>query len=141
MKVFNCMDRLERLPVLEPDDLCLFSSLNLSSPVRTSNLISRHPRPKLPRHIIIDLLPRLRRQIIRGRIIFQLELGPHNKMHNALLDPIRPVIVQDPDVLCRKLCQNSRFTLRYGETNHRTRTAVPWASDLLHVHHPSGAAP
>lgn len=82
VEVFNRMDGLERLPILKPHDR-----------------LRRHSRTKGPLDILLDRLPRLVCQIVRGRVIRELELGPDHQMNNVGVDAVRPVIVQDPNVL------------------------------------------
>lgn len=110
MEMLDCVDRLERLPVLKPDDLITKSApvsrvlLNdpelLSPPI--TYLVSRHPRAKRLAHIVVNLLAGAWGQIVRRRVVFQLELGPYHQVDDAVFNPIRPVIEKDADVLCTR---------------------------------------
>lgn len=49
--------------------------------------------------VVINLPPCHVGQVICGGIIFELELGPYDKVHNLLVNPIWPVVVEDLDVI------------------------------------------
>ena len=49
--------------------------------------------------ITINLPPRHVSEIVRCGIVFKIELGPYNKVHNLLVDAVRPVVVEDLDVV------------------------------------------
>jgi hypothetical protein len=83
VEVFDGVDGLERLPVPEPDDL-----------------LRRHSRTKRGLHVSLDRLSRRCCQIARGGVIGKLEFGPDNQVDDIRIDPVRPVIVQNPNVLC-----------------------------------------
>ena len=50
-------------------------------------------------HKVVNLFARCRRQVICRGIILELELGPDDKMNNLLVHAIRPVVVEDLDVI------------------------------------------
>lgn len=52
-------------------------------------------------HIVVDFPSSSRGQVVRGRVILQLKLGPDDQVDDPVLDAIRPVVIQDLDVLCR----------------------------------------
>lgn len=81
VEVFDGVDGLERLPVPEPDDL-----------------LRRHSRTKSGLHVSFDRLSRLCCQIARGGVIGKLKFGPDHQMGDIRIDPVRPVIVQNPNV-------------------------------------------
>lgn len=68
---------------------------------RVAHIFRRDPRSKGRPHKLIHLRPHLWRQI-PIRIIFihiERKLGPNAKMDNALIDAIRPVIIDDFDII------------------------------------------
>ena len=83
VEVFDRVDGLERLPVPEPDDL-----------------LRRYSRTKRGLHVLLDRLSRLCCQIARGGVVGELEFGPDYQVDDIYIDPVRPVIVQNPNVLC-----------------------------------------
>lgn len=103
MEVLDRVDGLQGLPVLEPDDLSqtLISYIRTADKDRATNLLRRHPRTERLLYILIDLLPRPGCQVVGLRVVLELELDPHDQVDDALLNPVRPVVVQDLDVLCR----------------------------------------
>jgi hypothetical protein len=103
MEVLNGMYGLERLPVLEPDDLFVRqpTAIKDSAGLGTwTDLVRRHSRAERPLHIILDLFPRFGGQVVCPWVVLQLELHPHHQMDNPLVNPVRPVVIQDLDILC-----------------------------------------
>lgn len=82
VEVLDRMHALEAPPVLEP---CIVLGLDLAS-----------ERPPDER---VDLLVRFRRRVARLCVVLELKLGPHDQVHNLVVDAVRPVVVQDLDVL------------------------------------------
>ena len=82
VEVLDGMDGLEGLPILEPD-----------------HLVRRHARAKGSLHECLDRIACLRCQIARVWVICKLKFGPHHQMNDVRVDPIGPVVVQDPDVV------------------------------------------
>lgn len=56
--------------------------------------------PERLRHIVVNGLPALHRQVSRRRVFFQLKLCPHDEVDYLFVDAVRPVVVQDLDVVC-----------------------------------------
>jgi hypothetical protein len=82
VEMFHSMHALQAFPILKPH-----------------HMLSLHPRPKSSLNILLDHIPGFRREIVRLRIIFQDKLGPDNQVYYLGVDPIRPIVVQDFDVI------------------------------------------
>jgi hypothetical protein len=81
VEVLHGVHALQTAPVLEPHhvlDLPLKSRL----------------------HVLVNLPMRLGRRQARFFVVLELKLGPHNQVHNVWVDAVRPVVVQDLDVVC-----------------------------------------
>ena len=59
-------------------------------------------RTEDPVHIVIDILPRFRSQVICRWIVLEVELRPNDQVHDLLVDTVRPIIVEDLDVGYRR---------------------------------------
>jgi hypothetical protein len=82
MKVLDSVDALQALPVLEPDDV-----------------LARDFAAEGPFNKVFDALSGLRRQVICAGNLLERELGPYDKMNDFLVNAIRPVVVEDLDVV------------------------------------------
>jgi hypothetical protein len=82
VEVLDGMHALQALPVLEP-----------------GKLPGLEPASERPLNIRVDLAARLGRRQARRCVVFELELGPDDEVHNLVVDSIGPVVVQDLDVL------------------------------------------
>ena len=69
---------------------------------RNTDILSRHPRPKRLIHILVNLGPHLGRQIAIRIVLVHVEgeLCPDAQVDDALVDAVRPVVVDDFDVFC-----------------------------------------
>src|SRR5689334_502556 len=65
-----------------------------------TNMIQGHFRERIA-DICVDLGPRRISQVPRGRVFLEGKLGPDDEVHDALVDPIRPVISQHLDVVVK----------------------------------------
>src|ERR1700712_432062 len=66
---------------------------------KSSYVFLTHSAGKSFVHIVSNPFSSLWCQVIGASILWQLELGPHNEMHDFRIDAIGPVIEQDFDVV------------------------------------------
>ena len=106
-------------PVLEPDDLgrvirkcqsvtpcnSALASAETRTNKQTTYILGRDPRPKRLVDILVDLGPHLRGQISVWILFVHVEreFCPDAEMHDALVDAVGPVVVDDLDVVYRGL--------------------------------------
>lgn len=116
MKVLDRMYTLQALPVLEPHHMIRIL----------------HLRPESRVHVVVDAPPRRKRQIIRLRIILEIELGPDDEMHDSRVYSIWPVVVKDLDIggiLKRLPSRNNRIPLQ-AVTQHKLHHAAIVPDDV-----------
>lgn len=82
VKVLDCMHTLQAPPVLEP-----------------GNVVGLHSAAERLVHERVHLLVRLGRRETCLGVFVQLELGPDDKVHYPVVNAVRPVVVQNLDVL------------------------------------------
>lgn len=102
VEMLDGVDGFERPPVLEPDHLRCAVSIPSSRLCETTHTeregestypVGRHMAAEGPLDEVIDLLACPWRQVIGDWVVFEIELGPDDKMDDVLLDPVRPIIV------------------------------------------------
>ena len=86
MEVLNRMYALQAPPVFEPRIVLGLDSVS-----------------ECFLHERVNLLMRFRCRESRLCIFVELELSPHNQMHNPIVDAVGPVVVQDLQVLFKTL--------------------------------------
>lgn len=85
MEMLHRVDRFERMPVLEP-----------------RNSVGIHMRAESLLDPIVDIATAFRKQVANVIVHnLEFELRPNHKVHNSLIDAVRPVIEENPDVICR----------------------------------------
>lgn len=103
MEVFHGMDRLERSPVLEPHDLQAKRQSARKILTRgggdPTHRVGGHSGSECLGHKVVNLLPRLVRQVAGGRARLELKLGPDDQVDDAAIKTIRPVVVEDLEVV------------------------------------------
>lgn len=82
VEMLDRVDRLERLPVLEPHEV-----------------FSRHAWSEGALDVLLDRLARFCSQIARGRVIGDFKLGPNHEVDDVCVRSIGPIVVQDANIL------------------------------------------
>jgi hypothetical protein len=62
-------------------------------------MITWYSRTKRPLNIRIDLSAGFLREVVRRRVVFEVEFRPDDEVDNPLVETIWPVIPQDLDIL------------------------------------------
>ncbi len=60
--------------------------------------------------IFIDQRPRMRREVARGGVLVELELGPDDQMRDLGIDAVGPVVDEDLDVIFLVLQQRKSIS-------------------------------
>lgn len=76
MEMLDPMDRLQRPPILEPDDI-----------------VPRHSAAKRSFNKVVDLLSHGSRQLACCWVVFELKLGPDDQMDDLCINPVWPIVV------------------------------------------------
>lgn len=92
VKVLDGVHALEALPVLEPHEPVWWES-----------------RPERLVHPLVDLPVRFSRRQARLRVVLELEFDPDDEVRDAGLQPVRPVVAEDRDVICHRARQSVRM--------------------------------
>jgi hypothetical protein len=90
MEMLQRMYRLQTPPILETDNPLLFQP-------------SEGRVTERPVHKRFNLRSRLRCQIIRSRVVFEVKLRPHHQVHHICIDAVRPVV--EEDFVVRRVCE------------------------------------
>ena len=106
MEMLDPLHRLQRIPILEPDDLCQALASQTRLDQREAYVVPRHPAAKRPVDKVVDFLSHGSRQLACGRVVFELKFGPDDQMDDFRVNPIRPIIVQDFQVDCKAIMSN-----------------------------------
>lgn len=62
-------------------------------------MIRPDPLTKRPIHKPINLLPGFGSEVIPPRIFLEIEFRPYHQMDDIRVNPVRPVVVQDFDIV------------------------------------------
>lgn len=99
MEMLDGVDRFQGLPVLEPNNLGLphrtsaYRITQVMSETLATHLFTGYPRAECPPHILLDLLPRFRGEIVGCGVVLELKFDPDNQVNDVRFDAIRPVVI------------------------------------------------